>query len=131
MKIKPLIWLRELIATALKSQTKRLKSRKVFFSTDTSKSAFDIFEIYRTGFQIEFCTVTQSNILAYAIARQGIATPWTSPLTCRFPQSILRDGSEFNTISHYLPVTSKYCYTMPQRSNDYFPVWKQPKLEDK
>ncbi len=30
MKIKPLIWLRELIATALKSQTKRLSPEKYF-----------------------------------------------------------------------------------------------------
>ena len=33
---------------------KKAQSRKVFFSTDTSKSAIDIFEIYRTRFQIEF-----------------------------------------------------------------------------
>lgn len=33
---------------------KKARSRKVFFSTDTSKSAIDIFEIYRTRFQIEF-----------------------------------------------------------------------------
>ena len=33
---------------------KKTQSRKVFFSTDTSKSAVDIFEIYRTRFQIEF-----------------------------------------------------------------------------
>lgn len=33
---------------------KKEQSRKVFFSTDTSKSAIDIFEVYRTRFQIEF-----------------------------------------------------------------------------
>ena len=33
---------------------KKTQSRKVFFSTDISKSAIDIFEIYRTRFQIEF-----------------------------------------------------------------------------
>ena len=33
---------------------KKTQSRKVFFSTDVSKSSVDIFEIYRTRFQIEF-----------------------------------------------------------------------------
>ena len=33
---------------------KKTQSRKVFFSTDTSMSAVDIFDIYRTRFQIEF-----------------------------------------------------------------------------
>ena len=33
---------------------KRRQSRKVFFSTDTSMSARDIFDIYRTRFQLEF-----------------------------------------------------------------------------
>ena len=30
------------------------QTRKVFFSTDTSMSARDIFDIYRTRFQLEF-----------------------------------------------------------------------------
>ena len=30
------------------------QSRKVFFNTDTDMSAVDIFDIYRTRFQIEF-----------------------------------------------------------------------------
>ena len=38
----------------LQRPDKKAQSRKVFFSTDTSKSAIDIFEIYRTRFQIEF-----------------------------------------------------------------------------
>ena len=33
---------------------KRRQTRKVFFSTDTSMSARDIFDIYRTRFQLEF-----------------------------------------------------------------------------
>ena len=33
---------------------KKTQSKKVFFSTDTSKSAVDIFGIYKTRFQIEF-----------------------------------------------------------------------------
>ena len=33
---------------------KKTQTRKVFFSTDTDMSAVDIFDIYRTRFQIEF-----------------------------------------------------------------------------
>ena len=33
---------------------KKRQTRKVFFSTDTSMSARDIFDIYRTRFQLEF-----------------------------------------------------------------------------
>ena len=33
---------------------KKRQTRKVFFSTDTSMSAHDIFDIYRTRFQLEF-----------------------------------------------------------------------------
>src|SRR5574344_1844643 len=33
---------------------KKTQSRKVFFSTDTGMNAMDIFEVYRTRFQIEF-----------------------------------------------------------------------------
>lgn len=82
-------------------------------------------------FKSSFCTVTQSNILACAIASQGIAAPWISPLTCRYPQSTLRDSSELNTAPLFRSEMSKCCCTMLQWSNDYFHVWKQPKLEDK
>ena len=33
---------------------KKRQTRKVFFSTDTAMSARDIFDIYRTRFQLEF-----------------------------------------------------------------------------
>ena len=66
-------------------------------------------------------SVTQSNILACAIASQGIAAPWISPLTCRYPQSTLRDSSGLNTAPLFRSVMSKCCCTMLQWSNDYFP----------
>lgn len=68
---------------------KKAKSRKVFFSTDTSKSALTYLKFTELDFKSSFCTVTQSNILACAIASQGIATPWVSPLTCRYPQLLV------------------------------------------
>lgn len=37
-----------------KDTEKKRQTRKVFFSTDTSMSARDIFDIYRTRFQLEF-----------------------------------------------------------------------------
>ena len=38
---------------------KNRQTRKVFFSTDTSMSARDIFDIYRTRFQLEFVDAKQ------------------------------------------------------------------------
>lgn len=36
-------------------KTKKVKSHKIYFSTDTALSGKDIVELYRTRFQIEFC----------------------------------------------------------------------------
>ena len=44
---------RVVVVDYLDSDKKR-QARKVFFSTDTSMSARDIFDIYRTRFQLEF-----------------------------------------------------------------------------
>ena len=36
-------------------KTKKVKSHKIYFSTDTALSGKDIVELYKTRFQIEFC----------------------------------------------------------------------------
>lgn len=48
---------------------KKRQVRKVFFSTDTSMSAKDIFEIYKTRFQLEF---------VFRDAKQLKSPTWTS-----------------------------------------------------
>ena len=67
---------RVVVVDYLDSDKKR-QTRKVFFSTDTSMSACDIFGIYRTRFQLEFVfrdakqfTGLTSVNLARAFARQ-------------------------------------------------------------
>ena len=79
----------KVVIADLNEPDEKAKSRKVFFSTDTSKSALTYLKFTELDFKSSFCTVTQSNILACAIASQGIATPWVSPLTCRYPQLLV------------------------------------------
>lgn len=102
-------------------QTKRLSPEKYSSRPTHRNRPLTYLKFTELDFKSSFCTVTQSNILACAIASQGIAAPWISPLTCRYPQSTLRDSSELNTAPLFRSVMSKCCCTMLQWSNDYFP----------
>lgn len=101
---------------------KKAQSRKVFFSTDTSKSAIDIFEIYRTRFEIEFlyhdakqytglcnCQSRNSDTLDFAL-NMSLSTI-----------NIARQFGAQNSPPLFRSVMSKCCCTMLQWPNDYFP----------
>jgi hypothetical protein len=53
------------------------KVRKLYFSTDTEMSAWDVLDYYRTRFQIEFVIGMPSSIQALTIHKAGTSMPCT------------------------------------------------------
>ena len=104
---------RVVIVDYLDSDKKR-QTRKIFFSTDTSISARDIFDIYRTRFQLEFVfrDAKQFTGLTHCQARNKEALSFAfnaSPLPSTSPGP-LRVSKGWTSRS----VQPKPCCTMPQ-----------------
>ena len=69
---------------------KKTQERKVFFSTDTSMSAKDIMDIYRSRFQIEYLYRDAKQFTESPIATHGRGNHWTLRSTCHSPLSTWR-----------------------------------------
>ena len=61
---------------------KKTQERKVFFSTDTSMSAKDIMNIYRSRFHIEYLYRDAKQFTESPIASHGRGNHWTLRSTC-------------------------------------------------
>ena len=67
---------------------KKCQTHKVFFCTDLTKSAKDIFDIYRTRFQLEFAHRDGKQFKGLLTARPGTKRRCRLPSMLRYRQSM-------------------------------------------
>ena len=93
---------------------KMRKARKVFFSTDINMSARDIFDVYRTRFQLEFVFAMPSSSPASLTVRRGTRRHCLSPSTLPSRPSTLSGSSHGSKKWIFPSLRQKLCCTMPQ-----------------
>ena len=97
---------------------KKRQACKVFFSTDINMSAQDIFDVYRTRFQLEFVFAMLSSSLDSFTVRRGTRRHCLSPSTLPSRPSTLPGPSRGSKEWISPSLRQKPCCTTPQCSID-------------